>query len=128
MNISRLEQLNAFLEEDPNDPFNIYALALEYTKSNTDSALHYFHRLLERFPDYISTYYHLGKLYQGLDRFEEAEKTFTKGIQFASILNKTKDASELKNALQQLKDEMIWVNSLQNYTRLAKNKSPFYYV
>jgi len=107
MNISRLDQLKAFLEEDPNDPFNIYALALEYTKSNTDNALYYFHQLLDQFPEYVSTYYHLGKLYQGLDRFEEAENTFSKGIQLATKLNKTKDVSELKNALQQLRDENL---------------------
>lgn len=107
MNISRIEQLKAFLEEDPNDPFNYYGLALEYTKSNTDSALTYFNLLKEKFPDYVSTYYHLGKLYQDLEQFIEAEATFELGIKKATQFGKPKDVSELKNALQQLKDEMI---------------------
>ena len=107
MNISRLEQLKAFLEEDPNDPFNYYGLALEYTKSNTDSALTYFNILIEKFPEYVSTYYHLGKLYQDLEQFEKAESTFKKGIEIATQYGKPKDVSELKNALQQLNDEML---------------------
>ena len=31
---SRIEQLKQFAKEDPNDPFNKYALALEYQKTD----------------------------------------------------------------------------------------------
>ena len=51
MNHSRLNQLLEFYKEDPNDPFNIYALATEYKSIDPEKALTYFELLIENHPD-----------------------------------------------------------------------------
>ena len=42
---SRLQQLLAFYEEDPTDPFTIYALATEYRADDPKLAWEYYQKL-----------------------------------------------------------------------------------
>jgi tetratricopeptide (TPR) repeat protein len=102
MNSPRLEQLQKFLEEDPADPFNWYALALEYQKSDLDRALALYEKLLQDFEGYIPTYYHAAHLYQQLGEVEKAIKVFEKGITEAQKQNDLKAAKELQSALNEL--------------------------
>ncbi|HMG92453.1 MAG TPA: hypothetical protein VK589_20485, partial [Chryseolinea sp.] len=69
---SRIQQLEAFVKEDPHDPFNLYALALEYSKSDVRKAVESFNQLLNEHADYVPTYYHLGKLYVDISENEKA--------------------------------------------------------
>ena len=62
MNKARLEQLLAFLEEDPNDPFHWYAIGNEYRREEPEKALHYWRELQHRFPEYLPTYFALAEL------------------------------------------------------------------
>lgn len=81
MQIDRLNKLLAFLENEPNDPFLKYALATEYWRlKQTDKALVYFEDLVKSHPNYTGTYYHLGKLYDLLDRKVEAIKIYEMGM------------------------------------------------
>lgn len=100
--MSRLHQLLQFLEEDHNDPFNIYALALEYQKLDSEKALTFFNALLESHADYVPTYYSLGKLYEELDEKEKAIETFENGIVKARNQNDFKTMRELQNALNEI--------------------------
>ena len=50
MNQSRLEQLLRFHEEDPSNPFNIYASANENKSSDNEKALSYFEILIKKHP------------------------------------------------------------------------------
>lgn len=100
--MTRLEQLKKFLEEDPVDPFNIYALAIEYQKTDHSVALRLFKQLLHEYPDYLATYYHLAKLYQGLDQKENALKIFAVGIEKSRQLNEAKALRELQAAYDEL--------------------------
>lgn len=104
MSQSRLEQLLDFLEEEPNEPFNIYAIALEYSKQNPEEALIYFERLLDEHPAYVATYYHVGKLYEELGMEEKAETVYKKGIQVATEQNEDLALRELQNAYQEFLD------------------------
>jgi tetratricopeptide (TPR) repeat protein len=99
---ARLEALQKFLEEDPTDPFNWYALALEYAKSDKEKALVLFDKLLADFDHYIPTYYHAAHLYMQLGETEKAVAIFEKGIARASMQNDLKAAKELKSALDEL--------------------------
>ena len=101
---SRLEQLLEYLNQDPCDPFNIYAVALEYRKSEPLAAKKYFDELLQNFSHYLPTYYHAGMLWQELGLASEAEKIYRKGMEIARNTGKTKDFNELQNALNQLLD------------------------
>ncbi len=81
MQMDRLQKLLTFLENEPNDPFLKYALATEYWGlKQTDKALEYFEELVKIHPNYTGTYYHLGKLYESLDRKLEAIKIYEAGM------------------------------------------------
>ncbi|UKJ05942.1 tetratricopeptide repeat protein [Solitalea lacus] len=100
MQISRLEQLQRFLENEPNDSFLKYAIATEYLKlNNTDLALQYFTELVNTDENYVGTYYHLGKLYEKLLRKDDAEVTYKKGLIIARKAGNFHAASELQQAL-----------------------------
>jgi len=99
MATERLQQLTAFLQENPEDPFLKYAIATEYLKlGNTAEALRYYEDLKENHPAYVGTYYHLGKLYEVLDRKEEAIAVYEKGMEVANVKRDRHALSELKAA------------------------------
>jgi tetratricopeptide (TPR) repeat protein len=100
--ISRLDQLLQFLQQDPHDPFTIYALALEYRKTDPLTAKKYFDQLIADFPAYLATYYHAGMLWLELGLTKEAEELYRKGMGIAQKTGKTKDYNELQNALNNL--------------------------
>ena len=78
MNAKRLNQLLVFLKEDPNDPFTMYAIALEYHSFSPDKALEYYELLLDKHADYLATYYHAAKIYADLGKSYKAEHVFKK--------------------------------------------------
>jgi tetratricopeptide (TPR) repeat protein len=81
MQSGRLEKLQEFLKNEPNDPFLKYALATEYLRLNdAGKALEYYEELVSNHPDYVGTYYHLGKLYEALDRKPDAIAVYEKGM------------------------------------------------
>jgi tetratricopeptide (TPR) repeat protein len=99
---SRLEILEQYYKEDPNDPFNIYALALELQKNDAGQTLYYFDLLLSQHPSYIPVYYHAGKLYQELGEKNKAIDIFESGIRQAQIVGDMKALRELRSALDEL--------------------------
>lgn len=104
MSQTRINQLLAFLEEEPNDPFNLYALALEFAKTDHQKAVSYFEQLLTKHPNYVATYYHAGKLYEELEEEEKAEEVYKKGVEVATQQNEALALRELKNAYQEFLD------------------------
>ncbi|MEM1042848.1 MAG: tetratricopeptide repeat protein [Bacteroidota bacterium] len=83
--MSRFEQLLDFHRQDPDDAFVRYALAQEYLRlGETEQALAYFEGLVADQPDYVGTYYHLGKLYEDLHRKDDAVRTYQAGIGVAA--------------------------------------------
>lgn len=102
MNKSRIELLNKFIEDDPNDPFNYYALALEFQNSDIEKANGLFQKLLEEFPNYLPTYYTAGNFYADHGRDQDALLTFEKGIELAKSYSDSKALKELQAALLNL--------------------------
>lgn len=103
---NRLEQLQEFLKENPDDSFLIYAIASEYLKiEDFDNALNHFENLISNFPDYLATYYQLGMLYQLLGRLDEAQQTFLKGMDLATRKRDLHTLGELKSAYNRLNGE-----------------------
>jgi tetratricopeptide (TPR) repeat protein len=98
MNSNRLQKLLNFIESEPNDPFLKYALATEYIALNdTNKALQYFEDLVANHKDYVGTYYHLGKLYEALNRKEEAIRTYQQGMLMARSANDNHAYAELQS-------------------------------
>jgi tetratricopeptide (TPR) repeat protein len=106
MNSSLLSNLLAFYAEDPSDPFNVYALALEYQKWDQEKARSFFELLLTDFPDYLATYYSAGQFFLGNEEFERAQSVYETGIELAGKLGNQKTMMELQRALRSLQDEM----------------------
>ena len=103
MQEQRINKLLDFLSQDPNDAFLKYALATEYfSMENYIKALHYFDDLVTHHPDYVGTYYHLGKLYLILNRKIDALKIFEKGIQIAKKERDNHALAELQSVYNEL--------------------------
>lgn len=97
MNSNRLQKLQDYYKSDPNDPFIIYALALEYEKVDLAKAIELYETLLEKFPEYLPTYYQVAHIYWDQEN-EKARDVFLKGIEVAEKQNETKTLNELKSA------------------------------
>ncbi len=67
------------MAEDPTDPFNRYALALELAKSDKQKAKEVFDQLILFNPDYVPAYYQAALLYIELSLDEEATKIVEAG-------------------------------------------------
>lgn len=99
MSSTRLSKLLEFLESDPNDPFILYALATEYNNLNDkEKAYSFYLQLTDKHPDYVGTYYHLGKLQEKDGEKEKAIETFQKGMQVARNKRDMHAFSELQGA------------------------------
>ena len=98
MNRERLKLLKEYLKEDPDDPFNWYAVAIEYLDQHPTDALPYFEELLEKHENYVGTYYHAANLFNLLGNKERAEKTYQKGLRISLAQGDRHAHRELQNA------------------------------
>ena len=106
MQTGRLEKLLEFIKAEPEDPFLKYALATEYLRINqTDMALQYYENLVNNHPSYIGTYYHLGKLYEALNRRDDAISTYETGMKVTHEQRDNHAFSELQAVYNQLTDD-----------------------
>lgn len=105
MKQSFIDNLLAFYNEDPKDPFNVYALAIEYTKSDARKACHFFDILLTEHPDYLAAYYHAAALFASLDNFEKADQIYNAGMILAMKQSNIKTHQELVRAYRGFLDE-----------------------
>jgi tetratricopeptide (TPR) repeat protein len=97
MEINRLDKLLEFIKNEPNDEFLKYALATEYLRLNqVDKSLQYYEDLVNNHPQYSGTYYHLGKLYEALDRKDDAIKIYEKGMEITKAKRDNHAFSELQ--------------------------------
>jgi tetratricopeptide (TPR) repeat protein len=102
MSEHRLNTLLKFYEEDPNDPFNLYGLALEYQKTDLNKSDELFEKLLREFQNYLPSYYHAAKLKIELKHTEAALSIYKKGIEIAKQQNEKKAEQELRSAYDEL--------------------------
>ena len=104
--MSRLDQLFDLLKSQPNEPFLLFAIAKEYEKAgDIDMALDYYLKLKETTPQYVGTYYHLGKLYERLEQPEAAFLTYKTGMVVAKKEGDMHAFSELSGAKMAIDDD-----------------------
>jgi tetratricopeptide (TPR) repeat protein len=102
MEINRLDKLLEFIKTEPNDEFLKYALATEYLRLNqADKALEFYEDLVNNHPQYSGTYYHLGKLYEALNRKDDAVKTYEKGMEITKAKRDNHAFSELQTVYRE---------------------------
>ena len=98
--VDRIAALQAFLRDDPDDPFTRFALAQEYRKAGrAEDALAVFEALVRDHPEYVGTYYHLGALYAEAGRPTDAQRTYRTGIAEATRASDLHARAELQSAL-----------------------------
>lgn len=102
MKKTRLQQLLEFLKDDPDDPFNLYAVANEYRQSDPNKSMQLMDQLLAEFPDYLPTYYHAAQLHVQFNKVESASEILEKGIKLAKIQHDSLALRELQNAANEL--------------------------
>lgn len=101
--MTRIEQIENFLKEAPNDCFLKHALALEYMKTGDDNkALQLFEENRSFDPAYVATYYHLGKLLEKQGHIEEAITVYTQGMEYARAAGDNHAYSELRSVHEDL--------------------------
>ncbi|MCE3282902.1 MAG: tetratricopeptide repeat protein [Chitinophagaceae bacterium] len=101
--MDRILKLREFLNATPNDNFLRHALALEYIKMNDDaSARQLFEEILAASPDYIGSYYHLGKLLERAGETELAIQWYEKGMTAAKEAKDQHAYNELQAAYEDL--------------------------
>lgn len=102
MNLDRIKQLEKFISEDPEEPFNRYALALELAQDETDKAIALLIHLIKDKPHYVPSYYQAALLLLDQNRLEETKIILEQGIKTARAQSEHKAASELKLLLEEL--------------------------
>jgi Tfp pilus assembly protein PilF len=99
-NFDRIKFLKQYLEEEPNNPFNYYALALEYQNIDSKLADFYYHKLLSDHKGYLPTYFHAAQFYHSQEQLTLAKKIYEEGIALAKNVNDVHALKELKNSYQ----------------------------
>ena len=103
MTSNRIDNLKNMLQTDPNDTFARYALGLEYLSNNEhENAKNIFEELKTLDPNYVATYYQLGKTYEILGDENEARKAYEKGIFVSASQSDFHTKEELEQALNDL--------------------------
>lgn len=97
-NLNRIQQLLEFLEEEPENPFNLYALALEYQKHDPEKVAYYFDALLQKHKTYLPTYYHAADFFAQRNEITKAKAVYEDGIRLAKEQNDSHALRELQNA------------------------------
>ncbi len=100
---NRLEMLTQFLQQNPNDAFTRYGLAMEYSKlGQVETALDQFNKLLEQHPDYTNGYFMAAHTLVKAGRTDDAKKMLTDGIECAKRTGNRHALSEMSGMLDEL--------------------------
>jgi len=103
---NRLEYLTQLLENSPNDPFLLFAIAKEHEKKQDNpSALFWYEQIKSKHPDYVGLYYHLGKLYERMENYPSAIAIYKLGADVARAAKDNHALAELNGALMEIDDE-----------------------
>jgi tetratricopeptide (TPR) repeat protein len=101
--MDRIAGLREILDENPNDAFARYSLALEYsTRGELEPALEQFGKLLALHPDYTAGYFMAAQALARAERTEEARKMLTDGITSAERTGNAHARSEMEAMLAEL--------------------------
>lgn len=97
---SRLQQLRDLLQDDPNDPFLNYGIAMELLSIGDDAgAVHEFRELTRKDPNYVPSYLMLGQTLQRLGRIDEAVAVLRDGTAVAKRVGNEHALSEMQALL-----------------------------
>jgi tetratricopeptide (TPR) repeat protein len=101
--MDRVAMLSEILEQNPDDAFARYGLAMEYSNQGaTEKALTEFAKLLTVHPDYTAGYFMAAQTLVRADRPDEARKMLEDGIRSAQRTGNSHAQSEMEGLLAEL--------------------------
>lgn len=104
--MDRISKIKEYLKESGEDNFLQHALALEYIKlGNETEAQKLFEEILDREPDYLGSYYHLGKLLERVGETHRAIEVYKKGMEVAKNAKESRAYNELQSACEEAEDQ-----------------------
>ncbi|MGN6601030.1 MAG: tetratricopeptide repeat protein [Ginsengibacter sp.] len=104
--MDRISKIKENLKESGDDSFLQHALALEYIKIGNDAeAKKLFEELLKREPNYLGSYYQLGKLLERTGEGKKAIEVYKKGMEVSKSANELRTYNELRSAFEEAADE-----------------------
>ncbi len=106
MNNPRIEILKSYIQKEPDNPFNKYALAMEYYESEPIVSLEVLLQIINDHPDYLPSYYKAAHLYWDAEELDKSSGLFESGIKLAKTQKDDKALKELNSAHQNLLFEM----------------------
>ena len=92
--------LKEFIKKEPNDPFNKYALAMEYYEEAPAESLQILQSMLIEHTEYLPVYFKTAHLLWEEEKWDDADDVFKKGINLAQEQGDQKALKELKAAYQ----------------------------
>ena len=93
-----LAQIQKLLDQEPNDPFMLYAMATYHAqKDNHQEAVEFYERTIKADADYCYAYFHMARSLEALNRVEEAKIVLDHGLEAAQHTNDAKGISEIKS-------------------------------
>jgi tetratricopeptide (TPR) repeat protein len=93
------------LEQEPNDVFLNYALAMEWLGEGVyNKAEEQFLRTLQIKQDHLPCFYQLGQVAEKLNKEKEALEYYRKGVEVAKAQNNNKALNELNEAIWLLEE------------------------
>lgn len=99
-NLERIKLLKDYCAKEPQNPFNFYALALEYRESEKAEAAKLFDYVVVNFPNYLPVYFPAAQFFFEKEDLLKAKNLFEVGIELAHTLKDEKAKKELSNAYQ----------------------------
>jgi predicted RNA polymerase sigma factor len=101
--MSRKEQIEELLKDDPNDPFLRYGLAMEHVSAGNDTeAARCFQGMFKDLPGYVPAYMQGGQVLSRLGRVDEARAAFERGIAAARQQGNMHAAEEMQGMIDLL--------------------------
>jgi len=102
--MDRIAMLAEILEQNPEDTFARYGLAMEYSKAgDVERAMVEFKALLEKNPDYTVGYFMAAQMLASADRTEEAKRMLLDGIASAVRTGNQHAQSEMTAMMEELR-------------------------
>lgn len=101
--MDRVSMLKEILEQNPDDAFARYGLALEFSNAGeTALAMAEFEKLLAKHPDYTAGYFMAAQTLAKDERIDDAKKMLGSGISSAKRTGNTHAQSEMQAMLDGL--------------------------
>lgn len=101
--MSRKDQIEELLQDDPENSFLRYGLAMEYVSVGDDAqAVLAFQEVIRRDADYVPAYLQAGRALIRMGRDDEAKEVLRQGISVAQKVGDAHAAGEMSGFLQSL--------------------------